>query len=157
MTDNFRGKEGKCLTASVHFIGRAAILLSRDAVRRCMMRFLFFVLLLTFSLFLQGAASSAVEKKSPSEQEFCRVDKNSDREITFEEFQACEFYKLGHVRALPYSAPQDLGRKEDRTLSDDKLKADLFNEADTNRNRLIDRKEWEDFYKSISEQGRKVE
>ena len=43
----------------------------------------------------------AAEKQDPSEREFCRLDRNSDRELTFEEFAACEFYKLEHLKQLP--------------------------------------------------------
>jgi hypothetical protein len=79
------------------------------------------------------------------------LDKNSDREITFEEFQNCQFYKLQRVRELPYAEPQELRPKGDAELSDDELKAYLFNKADRNTDRKIDRKEWEEFYNSVKE------
>jgi hypothetical protein len=95
--------------------------------------------------------AAAVEKQSPSEEEFCRLDRDSDREITPEEFAACEFYKLEHVKALPYADPELSGQSKGRRLSDDELKAYLFNKADKSKNRKIDRKEWEAFYNSLRE------
>ena len=114
------------------------------------MRFRLFLLISIFSIVLQGAAPPApAEKKGPSEQEFCRLDRNSDREITFEEFAACEFYRLEHIKALPYTDPQFVAPKDGRKLTDDELKAYLFDKADKNKNRKIDRKEWEEFYNSL--------
>jgi predicted peptidase len=117
------------------------------------MRHYILILMLTLSFTLQGAVTPPEEKKSASEQEFCRLDKNNDREITFDEFSACEFYKLEHVRALPYAQPQDIAPGKDVKLSDDELKAYLFNKADKNRDKKIDRKEWEEFYNSLMEPG----
>jgi len=109
-------------------------------------RFLFILVLISL---LQGVAASAVEKKSASEQEFCRLDKNDDREITLEEFKACEFYKLERVRALPYAESQKLGIGKGTKLTDDELKVYLFKKADKNKDKKIDRKEWEEFYTSV--------
>jgi len=109
----------------------------------------FFVLFVVIGLLPQIAIVSADDKKSASEREFCRLDKNNDREITFEEFKDCEFYKLEHVRALIYNELKQSGQKGKTTLSDDELKAYLFKKADKNRNNKIDRKEWEEFYNSI--------
>lgn len=98
---------------------------------------------------LQGKALSAVPAPSASEQEFCRLDRNNDRGISFEEFAACEFYKLEHVRALPFTEPSDLRPQGDSRFSDDELKAYLFKKADKNKDRMIDQKEWEEFYESL--------
>jgi hypothetical protein len=117
------------------------------------MRYHMLILMLTLSFALQGAVTPPEEKKNASEQEFCRLDKNNNREITFDEFSACEFYKLEHVRALPYAQPQDLTPGKDGKLSDDELKAYLFNKADKNRDNKINRKEWEEFYNSLMEPG----
>ena len=87
-------------------------------------------------------------RQSASAQEFCRLDRNNDREITFEEFSSCEFYKLKRVRKLPYADAEYIARK-DRQLSDDELKACLFDKADKNKDRKTDRKEWEEFYNSL--------
>jgi hypothetical protein len=38
---------------------------------------------------------------------------------------------------------------KDRLLSDDELKDYLFNKADKNKDRKIDRKEWQEFYDSL--------
>ncbi len=100
-----------------------------------------------------AAGAEKKEKQSASEREFCRLDKNNDREITFEEFSACEFYKIEHVRKLPYSDPELKALYGGRPLSDDELKAYLFNKADKNKDRKIDRKEWEEFYASIMNPG----
>jgi len=121
------------------------------------MRHHMLILMLALSFALQGAATPPVEKKNASEQEFCRLDKNNDREILFDEFSACEFYKLEHVRELPYAQPQDLAPSKDGKLSDDELKVYLFNKADKNRNNKIDRKEWEEFYNSLMGPGGGVE
>ena len=112
-----------------------------------------FILILALAFALEGAVTPPEEQKSASEQEFCRLDKNNDRAINFDEFSACEFYKLEHVRALPYAQPQDLGTGRDSRLSDDELKAYLFNKADKNRDSKIDRKEWEEFYNSLLDPG----
>jgi len=117
------------------------------------MRYYVVFLMLSLSVVLQGAAPSSGEKKSTSEQEFCRLDKNNDRSITFEEFAACEFYKLEHVRTLPFARSQDVAPGKGGALSDDELKATLFKKADTNRDNKIDRKEWEEFYRSVVDQG----
>jgi hypothetical protein len=97
----------------------------------------------------EGTLFSANEQKNTAEQEFCRLDKNNDREITFEEFKACEFYKLEHVRRLPFQELKDQAKREKGEMSDDDLKAYLFDKADKNRDRKIDRKEWEEFYNSL--------
>jgi hypothetical protein len=117
------------------------------------MRYHILILMLVLQFALQGAVPSSVEKMIPSEQEFCRLDKNNDREITFEEFSACEFYKLEHVRALPYVQSKDIMPGRAGNLSDDELKVYLFKKADRNKNNKIDRKEWEEFYKSLIEPG----
>jgi len=117
------------------------------------MRIRYFILFTAFSLVLQGVALSAEEKKSASEQEFCRLDKNNDREITFEEFKDCEFYKLENLKQLPYHEPQENSPKADTVLSEDEMKADLFKKADSKKDKKIDRKEWEEFYNSILETG----
>jgi hypothetical protein len=111
------------------------------------------ILMLALSFALQGAVLSSAGKKSASEQEFCRLDENNDRVITFEEFSSCEFYKLEHVRKLPYVQPQDLSSGRDDKLSDDELKAYLFHKADKNKDNKIDRNEWEEFYNSLMEPG----
>jgi hypothetical protein len=77
------------------------------------------ILMLALAFVLQGAATATGEKTSASEKEFCRLDKNNDREISFEEFSACEFYKLEHVRTLPYAQLSDLEKGGDVKLSDD--------------------------------------
>ena len=120
------------------------------------MRSLVLILMLALSFTLKGAAMSSEEKKGSSEREFCRLDKNNDREITFEEFSACEFYKLEHVRELPYTQPHDLAPGRDGKLSDDELKSYLFKKADKNKDNKIDRKEWEEFYNSLGEQGLEI-
>jgi Ca2+-binding EF-hand superfamily protein len=117
------------------------------------MRYHILILMLVLPFVLQGAVPSSMEKMNPSEQEFCRLDKNNDREITFEEFSACEFYKLEHVRALPFAQPQDLAPGRDGKLSDEELKASLFRKADKNKDNKIDRKEWEEFYDSLMDPG----
>ena len=99
-------------------------------------------------LFLQPVIAAEKEAQN-AEKEFCRLDKNSDRMITFEEFSACEFYKLEHARQLPYEDPGFAEQNKNRRLSDDELKAFLFDKADVNKDRKIDRKEWEEFYNSI--------
>ncbi len=86
--------------------------------------------------------------QTPSDQEFCRVDKNNDRVITFEEFASCEFYKLEHVRKLPASDPAFKNGRGGQ-MTDEELKAYLFNKADKNKDRKIDRKEWEEFYNEV--------
>jgi Ca2+-binding EF-hand superfamily protein len=100
-----------------------------------------------------GVSFSADTTKSNSEQEFCRLDKDNNREISFGEFAACEFYKLEHVRALPFSESKDLMKGGNDSRSDDELKAYLFDKADRNKNGMIDRKEWEEFYNSLIEPG----
>ena len=74
-------------------------------------------------LLVQPAICAEKQKQSASEQEFCRLDRNNDRGITFEEFSSCEFYKLEHVRKLPYSDAEFMAANQDRQLSDDELKA----------------------------------
>ncbi len=110
------------------------------------MRFRFFVLFVMISLLPQAEIVSADDTKNASEREFCKLDKNNDREITFEEFKDCEFYKLEHVKALIYS---ESGQNGKTSLSDEELKAYLFKKADKNKNNKIDRKEWEEFYNSV--------
>ena len=98
------------------------------------MRIQFLILAIAFSCLLpQNSVLAADEKKSASEKEFCRLDKNNDREITFEEFKDCEFYKLERVRALIYNELKQSGPKGKTTLSDDELKAYLFKKADKNK------------------------
>jgi hypothetical protein len=101
--------------------------------------------------FLFFSPAAAAEKQGPSEQEFCRLDTDNDREITPEEFAACEFYKLERVKQLPYADPELSGQSKGRRLSDDELKAYLFKKADKNKDRKVDRKEWEEFYNSLQD------
>ncbi len=110
---------------------------------------LFLISLSAGLLLFQPALGDDKEKQSAAEKEFCRLDANNDREITFEEFKACEFYKLEHVRRLPYADPEFIAGDKDRVVSDDELKVYLFHKADKNKDRKIDRKEWEEFYNSL--------
>ena len=96
---------------------------------------------------------AAETAKNPTEQEFCRLDKNNDRAISFEEFSACEFYKLEHVKQLPFADLQDLKQKYNGTIPDEELKAYLFKKADKNKDGKIDRQEWEEFYNSTMDPG----
>lgn len=89
----------------------------------------------------QGTSFGADKPMNSSEQEFCRLDKNNNREISLDEFAACEFYKLEHVRALPLLELKDLKRDNNGNVSDEDLKAYLFKKADRNKNGKIDRKE----------------
>jgi hypothetical protein len=100
-----------------------------------------------------GGSFAGDMQKNPAEQEFCRLDKNNDREITFEEFSACEFYKLERVRRLPFQELKDQTKDGKVEMSDDDLKAYLFKKADRNKSGKIDRKEWEEFYNSLIEPG----
>ena len=100
--------------------------------------------------FLFFSPAAAAEKKSPSEQEFCMIDRNSDREITSEEFAACEFYKLSGLKKLPYADLERYDREKKGRLTDEEMKTYLFDRADKNRDRKIDRKEWEEFYSSLT-------
>ena len=93
----------------------------------------------------------AAEKQGPSEREFCRLDRDSDRALTFEEFAACEFYKLEHIKQLPYADLKPFDRGGKGYLNDDERKAYLFDRADRNKDRRIDRKEWEEFYESLKD------
>ncbi|MDA8100781.1 MAG: hypothetical protein M0042_14285 [Nitrospiraceae bacterium] len=102
-------------------------------------------------LVLNGVPVFAAGQPGASEKEFCRLDKNSDREITFEEFSACEFHNLEHVKNLPYSDPELFSKSSEKKMTEDELKAYLFNKADRNKDRKIDRKEWEEFYRSTIE------
>ena len=111
------------------------------------------VLVIAFVVLGCGVSFAADKPKNTSEQEFCRIDKNNDREISFEEFAACEFYKLEQVRALPFAEMKDLKQDSNGSVSDDDLKAYLFEKADRNKNNKIDRKEWEEFYNSLTEPG----
>ena len=117
------------------------------------MSFRLIVLILTLLALGQSGSFSAEKTTSDAEREFCRLDKNNNREISFEEFAACEFYKLEHVRALPLMESKDLKKGGNGSLSDEDLKAYLFKKADRNKNSKIDREEWEDFYNSLMEPG----
>jgi Ca2+-binding EF-hand superfamily protein len=117
------------------------------------MRVSLIIILSIVSITFQGTALSIGEDLSGQEKEFCRLDKNNDREITLEEFKACEFYKLEHVKALPYVDAMDLTTDKQGVLSEDELKTYLFRRADKNRDNKIDRKEWEEFYNSLIEPG----
>jgi len=112
------------------------------------------IVLIIVSMVLGSGDSFAADKpKSAGEQEFCRLDKNNDREISIEEFAACEFYKLEQVRALPLVEMKDLKRDSNGNVADEDLKAYLFDKADRNKNSKIDRREWEEFYNSLMEPG----
>ena len=93
---------------------------------------------------------AADPKADRSEQEFCRLDTNRDREISYEEFANCEFYRLEHARKLPFVDLDRLPRDKSGNVSEEDLKRHLFDRADTNRNHKIDRKEWEEFYNSVT-------
>jgi Ca2+-binding EF-hand superfamily protein len=109
------------------------------------------VLVIVLMSLVQGTSFGADKPVSPSEREFCKLDKNNDRELSFDEFAACEFYKLEHVRALPLLEMKDLKKDSNGNVSDEDLKAYLFKKADRNKNGKIDRKEWEEFYNSLVE------
>jgi hypothetical protein len=95
--------------------------------------------------------AAAVEKQSPSEEEFCRLDRDSDREITPEEFAACEFYKLERMKKLPYADVERYDREKKGRLTEEEMKAYLFDRADKNKNRKLERREWEEFYNSLKD------
>ncbi len=98
------------------------------------------------AIILAGPAAFGAPDDTPSEKEFCRLDRDNDRLITFDEFASCEFYKLEHVRKLPVSDP---AFKNGRRMTDEELKIFLFNKADKNKDKKIDRREWEEFYNEI--------
>ena len=136
------------------FFYKATVLFitKHESIGGCMLsRFAFLVIALLFMG--QGVSFSADTATNNGEREFCRLDKDNNREISFEEFAACEFYKLESVRALPYAESKDLNKSSKGGLSDDELKAYLFNKADRNKNGMIDRAEWEEFYNSLIEPG----
>jgi hypothetical protein len=111
------------------------------------------VLVITLLVVGYGHSFSADQVTSDAEREFCRLDKNNNRDISFEEFAACEFYKLEHVRALPLMESKDLNKGSNGSLSDEDLKSYLFKKADRNKNNKIEREEWEDFYNSLMDPG----
>jgi len=104
-------------------------------------------------VFIYGASFGVDRQTSVSEQEFCKLDQNNDREISLEEFANCEFYRLERMRALPLMEMKDLKKDGNGSVSEKELKAYLFNKADRNRSGKIDRKEWEEFYNSLIEPG----
>jgi len=104
-------------------------------------------------ILIYGVSFGSDRQTNVSEQEFCKLDQNNDREISLEEFANCEFYRLERMRALPLMEMKDLKRDSNGSLSEKDLKAYLFNKADRNRSGKIDRKEWEEFYNSLIEPG----
>jgi hypothetical protein len=93
----------------------------------------------------------ADQKAARSEQEFCRLDVNKDRQISYEEFSACEFYRLEHARKLPFVDMSKLPKDKNGDVAEGDLKQYLFDRADKNKDRVIDRKEWEEFYDSVTQ------
>ena len=111
------------------------------------------VLIAGLLVLCHGALFAEDKPMSAAEKEFCRLDKNNDRELSFDEFEKCEFYKLEQVRSLPFVDTKDLEKDNNGVVSDQDLKMNLFNKADQNKNGKIDRKEWEEFYNSLTEPG----
>ncbi len=113
--------------------------------------------LVLLSLFILPAPGLAAEpravgqKADRSEQEFCRLDTNKDREISYEEFAACEFYRLEHAKKLPFVDLSKFPKDNNGKASEEDLKRYLFDRADKNKNGRIDRKEWEEFYNAVTE------
>jgi hypothetical protein len=115
----------------------------------------YFILIL-LSLFVVAPSALAAQpraadpKADRSEQEFCRLDTNKDREISYEEFAQCEFYRLEHARKLPFVDLSKFPRDKNGNVAEEDLKRYLFDRADKNKNGRIDRKEWEEFYNSVT-------
>ena len=93
-----------------------------------------------------GTNSSRVGR---SEQEFCRLDTDKDRQISYEEFSECQFYRLEHAKRLPFVDLDQFPRDKNGNVSEEDLKRRLFDRADRNKDRKIDRKEWEEFYNAV--------
>lgn len=51
---------------------------------------------------------------------------------------------------------KDLKKDSNGNVSDEHLKAYLFDKADRNKNSKVDRREWEEFYNSLMEPGEGV-
>ncbi len=100
---------------------------------------------------LAAAPGAADRKTDRAEQEFCRLDTNQDRQISYEEFAACEFYRLEHVKKLPFVDLSTFPRDKAGNIAEEDLKRYLFDRADKNKDRVIDRKEWEEFYNSVAQ------
>ncbi len=120
------------------------------------MRMRQFLVLIALSASFAAVAALAADsrpadrKNDRSEQEFCRLDTNQDRQISYEEFAACEFYRLEHARKLPFVDLSSFPRDKSGNISEEDLKRYLFDRADKNKDRKIDRKEWEEFYDSVT-------
>ena len=97
-----------------------------------------------------GISFAADRTQDRSEQEFCRLDTNKDRAISYEEFASCEFYRLEHVKKLPFVDLSTFPRDKSGNISEEDLKRYLFDRADKNKDRKIDRKEWEEFYNEVA-------
>lgn len=117
------------------------------------MQYRIFVLIVSICAMPYGAVLQGAEEKSTAEREFCRLDRNNDQKLTFDEFSACEFFKLEHLRALPFMRPGDMEPEKSGRMTDEGLKAFLFKKADRDQDQRINRREWEEFYDSITDQG----
>jgi Ca2+-binding EF-hand superfamily protein len=95
--------------------------------------------------------TAADTKPSRSEEEFCRLDLDKDRKISYEEFASCEFYRLEHARKLPFVDMNRFPKDENGNVPEEYVKKHLFDRADKNKDRKIDRKEWEEFYNSVTQ------
>ena len=78
---------------------------------------------------------------------FEKLDRNKDRGLSFEEFCIADFLKQEHLKKLPF-ADESLF-KAGTAPGEEELSRRLFEKADKNKDKKIDRTEWEDFYSTL--------
>ena len=81
---------------------------------------------------------------------FNKLDMNKDRALSFEEFCQTELLNLENLKKLPFadeiiSKPGTGGTAPGK----DELSRRLFEKADKNKDKKIDRMEWEEFYSTL--------
>lgn len=94
-----------------------------------------------------GAPAAGEDACGPA---FEKLDRNTDRALSFEELCRADFLKLEHLKKLPFADESIFTAGKDGMAPGEKeLSRRLFEKADRNKDKKIDRREWEEFSSAL--------
>jgi len=78
---------------------------------------------------------------------FEMLDTNKNNMLTYDEFS-----RLEHLKKIPFADMKELDRDNNGIVTFEEACQGMFDKADKNHDKKVDRKEWEEFYNSLMRQ-----